>query len=149
MITASVTFEEWAICDAGLSAADLSELDLEAAFEVLVSRCEEARRRGASDPLTAVSPKGAGGNSRACTREMLKQLGYARGQLRIIHRLLGGSPSGWSGLLRIFAEDRELTTWERGYVRRQVRAFRSAGPTGVERRALVASRSRRDHRIAE
>ena len=149
MITALVTFEDWAICSAGLSAADLSELDLEAAFEVMVSRCEEARRRGASDPLIAVSPKGAGGNSRACTREMLKQLGYTRGQLRIIHRLMGGSPSGWPGLLRIFAEDRDLTAWERCYVRRQVRAFRSAGPTGAERRELAASRAGRDHRIAE
>lgn len=149
MITASITFEDWATCNVGLSAADLSELDLEAAFEILVSRCEEARRRGASDPLMSLSPKGAGGNSRACTREMLSKLGYSRGQLRIIHRLMGGSPSGWAGLLRIFADDRDLTTWERGYVRRQVRAFRSAGPTGVERRELAASRARRDHRIAE
>ncbi|ADU49589.1 hypothetical protein [Intrasporangium calvum] len=149
MIAASLTFEKWTICNVGLSSADLSELDLEAAFEVLVSRCEEARRRGASDPLMSLSPKGAGGNSRACTREMLMQLGYSRGQLRIIHRLMGGSPSGWPGLLRIFAEDRDLTAWERGYVRRQVRAFRTLGPTGVERRELAASRARRDHRIAE
>lgn len=149
MITALVTFEDWAICSAGLSAADLSELDLEAAFEVMVSRCEEARRRGASDPLIAVSPKGAGGNSRACTREMLKQLGYTRGQLRIIHRLLGGSPAGWPGLLRIFADDRELTAWERSYVRRQVRAFLSAGAAGSERRELAASRARCGYRIAE
>lgn len=149
MITATMTFEDWALASAALSDTDLSELELEAAFEVLVSRCEEARRRGAADPLTAVSPKGAGGNSRACTREMLKQLGYSRDQLRIIHRLMGGSPAGWPGLLRIFAEGRPLAPWERGYVRRQVRSFRSSGPSGAVRRDLAASRARRDHRVAQ
>lgn len=149
MSATTMTFQDWAVTVVGLTADDVAELELEAAFEVMVSRCEEARRRGATNPLIAVSPKGAGGNSRACTREMLTHLGYSRDQLRIIHRLLGGSPSGWRGLLRIFTEDRELTVWERRYVRRQLRNFCSDGPTAAERHQLAMSRAGRDHRGAQ
>ena len=44
------------------------------AFEILTSRIDDARRRGARDPYTTVTAKTAGGNSRACTRRMLEQL---------------------------------------------------------------------------
>ena len=128
MIAPTRSFEDWATSCVGLSADDLTELDLVAAFDLLVSRCEDARRHGAADPLRSISPKGAGGNSRRCTREMLQQLGYTRPRLRIVHRLMGGSPAGWPGLLRIFTQAREVTRWERDYVRRQVRAFRHSGP---------------------
>ena len=149
MTTKTRNFDEWAVAHVGLTTGDLSELDLPAAFDVLVSRCEDARRRGAADPLKSISPKGAGGNSRARTREMLQQLGYSRSQLRIIHRLMGGSPAGWAGLLRIFTEDRDLSSWERTYVRRQIRNFYRAGPTAAERRQLVASRARSGRPVAQ
>ncbi|AXG14503.1 hypothetical protein [Intrasporangium calvum] len=148
MIATQRTFEVWTISDVGLTVDDVYELDLPAAFEVLVSRCEDARRNGATDPLISISPKEAGGNSRACTREMLQQLGYSRAQLRIIHRLMGGSPAGWAGLLRIFAEDRDVSQRERSYVRRQVRNFRRGGPTAAQRRQLVASRTGSDCPVA-
>jgi hypothetical protein len=132
---------------AGLTSHDLTELDILAAFDVLVSRCEEARRHGAADPLRSIAPREAGGNSRQTTRAMLAQLGYSRAQLRIIHRVMGGSTSGWPGLVRVFVEDRPLTQAQRAYLRRQVRTFTRSGPTADERHAISSRLSDRD-RIA-
>lgn len=90
------------------------------AIDILISRLEEARRRGAGDPLVTITAKSAGGNSRECTKRMLKQLGLDPNSRRAVHRLLGGSPSGWPGLLRIYSEVRRLTDDEYVYARRQL-----------------------------
>jgi hypothetical protein len=116
-------FEQWAADQVGLTPSQVEALHLVAAFEVLLSRCEEARRRGAKDPLVTVSPKQAGGNSRICTRRMLDQLGYTARQRRAIHRLLAGSSSGWPGLFRLYGGDGGLTPEQRQYARRQVVSF--------------------------
>jgi hypothetical protein len=47
-------FEHWAAAEVGLTPEQVETLRLVAAFEVLLSRCEEARRRGAKDPLVTV-----------------------------------------------------------------------------------------------
>ena len=71
---------------------------------------------------------------------MLKHLGYTDAQLRIVHRLLGGSPSGWPGLLRLFVGDAGLTDDQQIYARRQLRdAFGPAFLAGQERRGPIAS----------
>jgi hypothetical protein len=121
------TFEAWAAAEIGLTPEQVDALQLVAAFEVLLSRCEEARRRGARDPLVTVSPKRAGGNSRACTRRMLEQLGYTATQRRAIHRLLAGSSSGWPGLFRLYGGAGHLSARQRHYARRQVTSFMNAG----------------------
>lgn len=64
---------------------------------------------------------------------MLAHLGYSRAQLRIIHRVMGGSTGGWPGLLRLFVEAQPLTTAQRVYLRKQVREFTHAGPPAAER----------------
>ncbi|EWT05365.1 hypothetical protein N864_05070 [Intrasporangium chromatireducens Q5-1] len=138
---------EWVIAHTGLTSDDLTELDILAAFDVLVSRCEEARRHGAADPLRSITPREAGGNSRQTTRAMLAQLGYSRAQLRVIHRIMGGSTSGWPGLLRVFVEDRPLTKPQRAYLRRQVRTYIRSGPSVDERHARSSRLADRD-RIA-
>ena len=119
-------FEPWVARELALTDEDLELLHLVAAFQILVCRCEAARRRGASAPLVTVSPKLAGGNSRTLTRRMLGQLGYSRGQLRVIHRLLAGSTGGWEGLLALFAAGQPLSARQRGYARRQVQLFMAA-----------------------
>lgn len=141
------SLEEWVTTHTGLTSDALTELDIPAAFDVLVSRCEEARRRGAVDPLRSITPKEAGGNSRQTTRAMLAALGYSRAQLRIIHRIMGGSPSGWPGLVRVFVENRPLTKPQRAYLRRQVRTFMQSGPSAAERHAASSPRPDQD-RIA-
>lgn len=142
--TESRVLEQWVTTHTGLTTGDMAELDIPAAFDVLVSRCEEARRHGAADPLRSIAPRAAGGNSRVTTRAMLAQLGYSRSQLRIIHRVMGGSTGGWPGLLRVFVEDRPLTKPQRVYLRRQVRNFKQAGPTVAERHAIVSGLAGRD-----
>ena len=119
---------DWVVAHAGVTPEEYDRLELLAAFDVFVARCESARRRGSTDPLRAVSPRASGGNSRRCTRQMLVNLGYTPAQLRVIHRLIGGSTGGWPGLLRLFVEGRTLTDAERTYVRRQIRDFCKAGP---------------------
>jgi hypothetical protein len=118
-----MSFEPWVVQELALADEDLERLHLVAAFQVLVCRCEAARRRGASAPLVTASPKLAGGNSRTLTRRMLGQLGYNRDQLRVIHRLFAGSSGGWEGLLALFANGQHLTARQRGYARRQVQLF--------------------------
>ena len=118
-----MNFEKWVAEELALDDEDLERLHLVAAFQILVCRCEAARHRGASAPLVTASPKLAGGNSRTLTRRMLGQLGYNRGQLRVIHRLLAGSTGGWEGLLALFAAGRNLNARQRGYAQRQVQLF--------------------------
>lgn len=135
---------QWIHTHTGIGAREFHALQLDAAFDVFVCRCEDARRRGSADPLKTVSPKGSGGNSRLTTRRMLRRLGYTDAQLRVIHRLVAGSSSGWPGLLRLFVESRPLTTEQRCYVRRQVRAFLSddgAGSPNLVRSTEVRSGS--------
>jgi hypothetical protein len=114
-------FEEWAVVDAGLTAAQVDALRLLPALEILVSRIEAARLRGARDPVAAVSPTAGGGNTRATTRRMLSSLGYTAAELRVVHRLMAGSPSGWPGLIRLYAAGSPLTQAHLDYVRRQLR----------------------------
>lgn len=121
-----MNFEPWVAHELALTDEDLERLHLVAAFQILVCRCEAARRRGASAPLVTASPKRAGGNSRTLTRMMLGQLGYNRNQLRVIHRLFAGSTGGWEGLLALFAAGHHLDERQRAYARRQVQLFMAA-----------------------
>ena len=115
------TFEQW--LDREGVVEQLRPMHITAAFEVMVSRVDAARAAGAVDPLRAVSTRGAGPNSRAATRRMLENLGYSPAQRRAVHRLFAGSPSGWPGLLKLFANGAGLTPEQRRYVLRQTRFF--------------------------
>lgn len=117
------TFEQWLERE-GVE-GHLEPMQIIAAFEVMVSRIDAARAAGSADPLRAVSTRAAGPNSRAATRRMLENLGYSPSQRRAIHRLLAGSPSGWPGLLKLFANSAVLTPEQRRYVLRQTRFFRT------------------------
>jgi len=97
------------------------------AFEILTSRIDDARRRGARDPYTTVTAKTAGGNSRACTRRMLEQLRLPVPARRAVHRLLAGSPSGWPGLTWLYATNTDLSRQQREYCRRQLQSVREPG----------------------
>jgi hypothetical protein len=118
-----VAFPEWVAAQTGYDLELLAPLRLAGAFDVVVLRVEEAARRGAADPLSVVMNAVAGGNSRALTRRELGRLGYNPPQLRVVHRLVGGSKSGWRGLVRAYCDGDGLTTDERDYVRRQVRTY--------------------------
>ena len=119
-----LTFCDWTAAQLGLTSTEVDDIKLAPVFDLFISRIEEARRRGAVDPLTTVTTKRAGGNSRACTKRMLEQLGFSAGQRRAVHRLLAGSPSGWPGLLRLYAVSADLTSGQRQYARRQLQALR-------------------------
>ena len=118
-----MTFEQWLERE-GIE-EHVQPMQITAAFEVMVSRLDAARTAGAVNPLRAISTREAGPNSRAATRRMLERLGYSPVQRRSVHRLLAGSPSGWPGLLALFAGNAVLTTDQRRYVARQARYFRS------------------------
>lgn len=118
-----MTFEQWLERE-GIE-EHVQPMQITAAFEVMVSRLDAARAAGAVNPLRAISTREAGPNSRAATRRMLERLGYSPVQRRSVHRLLAGSPSGWPGLLALFAGNAVLTTDQRRYVARQARYFRS------------------------
>jgi hypothetical protein len=120
-------FETWAAVQLDLDTDSTSHLKLGPVFDVFISRIEAARARGATDPLQTVTAKVAGGNSRACTKRMLEQLGFTASQRRAVHRLMAGSPSGWPGLLRLYVEGAALTDKQRLYARRQVQQVRSGG----------------------
>lgn len=120
-----VSFEVWATCHTAVSPEVIDALKLTTAFEILVCRCADARRAGSAAPLTTVAPRLAGGNSRMATRRMLARAGYTPGQLRVIHRLMGGSTGGWPGLLWLYAQGTPVSAAQRGYVRRQVRLYES------------------------
>lgn len=121
-------FEEWVICELALDEEDVKSMQLVPVFDLFISRLESARARGATDPLQTVTAKLAGGNSRACTKRMIEQLGFTSIERRAVHRLLAGSPSGWPGLLRLFVEGDGLTRKQRQYANRQVKVLR-AQPT--------------------
>ena len=136
-----MNFEPWVAHELALTDEDLDRLHLVAAFQILVCRCEAARRRGASAPLVTASPKLAGGNSRTLTRMMLGQLGYNRNQLRVIHRLFAGSTGGWEGLLALFAAGHHLSVRQRAYARRQVQLFMAAIEPLVPNKTMVRQTS--------
>ena len=117
------TFEQW--LDREGVEDQLAPMLITTAFEVMVSRVDSARAAGSADPLRAVSTRDAGPNSRAATRRMLENLGYSPAQRRAVHRLLAGSPSGWPGLLKLFASSAVLAPEQRRYVLRQTRFFRT------------------------
>lgn len=117
-------FEDWAIRELALDEDDVVSMQLVPVFDLFISRIEAARSRGAVDPLQTVTAKLAGGNSRACTKAMIEQLGFAPSQRRAVHRLLAGSPSGWPGLLRLYVDGDGLTREQRLYARRQVKVVR-------------------------
>src|SRR4051812_3728236 len=119
------TFTAWTAEQLHLPSEELDDIQLTPVFDLFISRIEEARRRGATDPLTTITTKRAGGNSRACTKRMLEQLGFSAPQRRAAHRLLAGSPSGWPGLLRLYAVSQDLTGGQRQYARRQVQTLRN------------------------
>lgn len=133
-------FEVWVVNETGISVPELEQLKLTASLDVYVSRLEMARQRGAEDPLATISPHGAGGNSRACTRSMLAQLGYTRVELRVVHRLMAGSASGWPGLIKLYATGLPLSAAQREYVHRQVHLVtRCSAPSAAAQRAQDAS----------
>ena len=122
------TFMKWVAHELGVDEAQLHHIHLDAAFELLVSRFELARRRGAKDPLTTGATSRAGGNSRVCTKRMLDHLAYRAPERRAVQRLLVGTTSGWPGLLRLYAADRHLTVSDRQYARRQLAVFTRRSP---------------------
>jgi hypothetical protein len=139
-VTSNGPFEAWVAHETGMSFAELDQLKLTASFDIYVSRLEIARRRGAEDPLATISPHGAGGNSRTCTRRMLAQLGYTKAELRVVHRLMAGSASGWPGLITLYAADSPLSAAQREYVHRQVHLVtRRSVPSAVAQRAQGVS----------
>ncbi len=128
-----MTFVEWVKEQFDVDDQTIHDAKLVPAFEVLLSRIEEARRKGAADPLVTVSPKRAGGNSRACTRQMLASLGFTDAGRRIVHRLLAGSPSGWPGLLTLYSYGQTPTPSQRLYARRLVLVLAAEAPPHVDR----------------
>ena len=124
-MTSLDTFETWAADQLGLTDDDIEATRLEPVLDLFICRIEDARARGADDPLRTITAKTAGGNSRACTKRMLQQFGFTPPARRALHRLLAGSPSGWPGLLRLFSEHAELTRKQRHYARRQVQIIRT------------------------
>lgn len=118
----SPPFVHWAADQLALTEEEVTQLKLAAVFDLFISRIESARARGAAAPLLTVTAKRAGGNSRATTRRMLDQLRFHPHQRRAVHRLMAGSPSGWPGLLALYALGRDLDQNQRRYARRQVAA---------------------------
>lgn len=118
----SPQFIQWATTQLALSEG-VAQMKLAAVFDLFISRVEAARARGATTPLTTVSAKNAGGNSRVTTRRMLDQLRFEPHQRQALHRLMAGSRCGWPGLLWLFANHhRDLDPTQRRYARRQVLA---------------------------
>lgn len=112
----------------------LEPLDIVPAFELMCLRVSAARSAGARDPMKAAVSTEAGPQSRRATRRMLEQLGYDVDQRRIVHRLLGGSPSGFPGLMKLYIQGAELLPAHRRYVLRQVREYHRS-PSGIREQA--------------
>jgi hypothetical protein len=102
-----------------------ADLHLGAAFEIAVCRIEDAAAQHARDPIHVLSNNGPSGSRRA-SRDMFAQLGYTPAQIRIVRRLLAGSPGGWPGLLRLYLAARPLLPAHRRYLTRQLRLFARA-----------------------
>jgi hypothetical protein len=124
-----VPFVDWFERRLGFAA---SELQLDHAFVIAVCRIESAAAQNATDPIAAVSNT-ASPQSRQATKAMLRSLGYSPAQTRIVQRLLGGSPGGWPGLIRLYLDDADLTRGQRVYLNREVRRFRSATDRPADR----------------
>ena len=137
----SLQFVEWAAQQMALTDDEIARLRLTAVFDLFISRVEAARSRGASAPLLTVTAKRAGGNSRATTRRMLDQLRFQAHQRRAVHRLMAGSPSGWPGLLSLYALGHDLDPEERRYARRQVAAAIRVEPHGSAHPCRMPSRA--------
>jgi hypothetical protein len=134
------SFLSWVATQLDCGIEELAAAKLDDAFAVLVCRVEDAARRNADDPLAVIRNSTAGGNSRAATRSMLRHLGYSGTQLRIVQRLLGGSPSGWPGMLSLYAAQRDLTAGEQKYARRQLSTILESGAVGsYDRKGAMAS----------
>jgi hypothetical protein len=139
-VNVTLAFDQWVVHETVVNPQAFERLRLAAAFDVYVSRLEQARLRGADEPLLTISSHGAGGNSRACTRRMLAKLGYTAAELRVVHRLMAGSASGWPGFIRLYAKGSTLSGIQREYVRRQLHLLsRRSEPTAAAARALDAS----------
>ncbi len=133
-------FPDWLVDELDCDEQVIWRAKLIPAFEVFVSRVEEAKRRGAKDPLRTVTNSRSGGNSRVCTKRMLDQLGFTRDERRVIFRLFAGSPSGWLGLLELFVYQIELTTEQRVYARRQLKLLVHGDLAGSHlRRGAIAA----------
>lgn len=117
------SFRAWVLRQLEICDEEFERMHLDAAFDILVSRFELARRRGARDPVATGSTKLAGGNSRLCTKRMLEHLGYTPAERRAVQRLLAGTAGGWPGLLRLYAAGLHLLPSDRQYARRQVKVF--------------------------
>lgn len=136
----STSFLHWVADQLDCDTTQLAKVRIDDAFAMLVCRVEDAARRDANDPLAVVRNSTAGGNSRAATRRMLRHLGYTTVQLRVVHRLLGGSPSGWPGLLPLYVAQRNLSPAEQAYARRQLRAVLASEAVGTQdRKGAIAS----------
>ena len=122
------TFRVWVSRQLEIGDEELERMHLDAAFEMLLSRFELARRRGSRDPVATGSTKRAGGNSRLCTKRMLEHLGYSPAERRAVQRLLAGTTSGWPGLLRLYAAGHHLSASDRQYAHRQVKVFTRQKP---------------------
>ena len=122
------TFDVWVTDELHLEERVLEETKLVPAFDLLVCRVEEAERNGAVDPLKAIRPRTAGGNSRLATIRTLDQLRCSGTHRRVLHRLLGGSTSGWLGLVELYAQNADLTDAQRRYARRQIRLILASLP---------------------
>jgi hypothetical protein len=129
-----VSFIDWYESRLGLAA---SELRLDHAFVIAVCRIEKAAAQNATDPIAAMS-NAASPRSRQSTKAMLGSLGYSPAQTRIVQRLLGGSPSGWPWLIRLYLADAHLTREQRVYLNREVRRFRSAADRPLDRRVRAS-----------
>ncbi|GEM_PF-2013318 len=121
-------FDLWVAQQLRLEERILEATKLVAAFDLLVCRVEEAERNGAADPLKAIRPRTAGGNSRLATIRTLEQLRCSGTQRRVLHRLMGGSTSGWPGLVDLYAANADLTDVQRRYARRQIRLILASHP---------------------
>ena len=126
-MTQAVSFAEWAVEEAGLTADEVEALKIVPALEVLVSRIESAQSRGARDPIAApwLPWQQVGTRARphaGCCRTS----GYTAQELRIVHRLMAGSTSGWPGLLRLYAGGSPMCQAHRDYVARQLRTLTAA-----------------------
>jgi hypothetical protein len=122
-VKASDSFLTWTSRQLEIGEETLELMHLSAAFALLVSRFEIARRLGAKDPVATGATKRAGGNSRTFTKRTLDLLGYTPAQRRAVQRLLVGTTSGWPGLIRLYAAGGELSKADRQNARRHVKAF--------------------------
>jgi hypothetical protein len=137
----TVSFEQWF---ASVSRCDPADFQLADAFAIAVCRIEMASTLRAPDPIVSVGNH-ACSSSRRVTKAMFTRLGYSRDQVRVMQRILGGSPSGWPGLIRLYVSGGNITPAQRSYLRRQLNQFHSPRGQG-SRRAACAFDQRNESR---